>query len=64
MKIGNQVKFRNGEIVTIKDIRSNKNDFVVMGTGKQFKAGQHKTFVLEFDDGEITIAHECEIEVL
>ncbi len=64
MNVGDMVKFRNGEICTIKQVRIIQKDYKTIDTNfavKSVKAGK-TTYVLEFDDGEITLAGKNEFE--
>jgi len=65
LKLGTKVLFRNGEICTIKEIRTNKTDITTCNAQFQMvtsKANTLETVVLEFDDGEITLANRDEFD--
>lgn len=67
LQTGDKVLFRNGEICTIKEIRTNPSDITTCSTSFEtvtFKANTLETIVLEFDDNEITIANRNEFTSL
>lgn len=67
MQVRDKATFRNGEIVTIKNIKTNQKDFTTIDAGMNtitVKAGEHTTFIVQFSDGEITIASENELTPL
>ena len=65
--VGKQVKFRNGEICTIQQVRTNTTSYTTCNAKSEtieVKAGELVSYVLEFDDGEITLANIDEFEVI
>ncbi len=64
MNIGDKVTFRNGEIVKIKEIRTNQDTIETCGVNFQtniFQPGECETIVVEFEDGETGIANRSEL---
>jgi len=65
IKVGDKVIFRNGEICTIQQIKTDTGGYEVCNTNfRTVTVASFETIILEFDDGEITIAARNEFEVI
>lgn len=64
IKVGQTVKFRNGEMCKIKEIRHNEGGYETVGTNmKKFTVQPSTIYIMEFDDGGTTIAQRDEFNV-
>lgn len=65
IKVGDKVIFRNGETCTIQQIKTNAGRYKVCNVNfRTVTVEPFETIVLEFDDGEITIAARNEFEAI